>query len=357
MSLLEHEEVLVGRGERSGLYVVVAIHSTALGPALGGARLWRYGALGDGIADALRLSEAMTYKAAAAGLDLGGGKAVLCAPPDRELTPSERHALLLDLGDAVESVDGRYVTAEDVGTSAQDMVAIAERTSHVVGLPPEAGGSGDPSPVTARGVERAIRACCEHRYDTADLAGRTVTVIGLGHVGQALAERLRDTGAALVASDIDPDKRQIAEQLGAAWVEPGDAVSAECEILAPCALGGAINAETIDRLRCEIVCGSANNVLADDSLAGELHERGILYAPDFIANAGGLINVYGELHELELGQLDELVDGIGDALGRVFEIASERSITPLGAARELARERLRSTGPVSQSPAVAVPAG
>jgi leucine dehydrogenase len=182
-------------------------------------------------------------------------------------------------------------------------------------------------------------------------------VIGLGHVGQALAARLREAGAALVASDIDPDKRRIAEQLGAAWVEPGDAVTAECEILAPCALGGAINAETIDRLRCEIVCGSANNVLADDSLAGELHERGILYAPDFIANAGGLINVYGELHELELGQLDELVDGIGDALGRVFDLAAERSITPLGAAREVARERLRSTGPVSQPTAVAVPAG
>jgi leucine dehydrogenase len=356
MSLLEHEEVLVGRGERSGLYVVVAIHSTALGPALGGARMWRYGALGDGIADALRLSEAMTYKAAAAGLNLGGGKAVLCAPPDRELTPDERHALLLDLGDAVESVDGRYVTAEDVGTSAEDMVVIAERTSHVVGLPPDSGGSGDPSPVTARGVERAIRACCEHRFGTADLAGRTVTVIGLGHVGQALAERLREAGAELVASDIDPEKRRVAERLGAAWVEPDDAVAAECEILAPCALGGAISRETIDRLRCEIVCGSANNVLADDSLAGELHERGVLYAPDFIANAGGLINVYGELHGLEHGQLDELVDGIGDALGRVFEIAAERAITPLEGARELARKRLQSAGPVSQPTAQAVPA-
>ena len=354
MSLLEHEEVLVGRGQRSGLYVIVAIHSTALGPALGGGRLWRYEALGDGIADALRLSEAMTYKAAAAGLDLGGGKAVLCAPPDRELPPEQRHALLLDLGDAVESVEGRYVTAEDVGTSAEDMVVIAERTSNVVGLPPEAGGSGDPSPVTARGVERAIRACCEHRYDTADLAGRTVTVIGLGHVGQALAARLREAGAELVASDIDPEKRRLAEQLGAAWVEPHDAVAAECEILAPCALGGAISAETIDRLRCEIVCGSANNVLASDSLAKELHERGILYAPDFIANAGGLINVYGELHGLEHGELDELVDGIGEALGHVFELADERSVTPLEGARAVARRRLESAGPAAPDHAPAL---
>jgi leucine dehydrogenase len=356
MSLLEHEEVLVARGGRSGLYVIVSIHSTVLGPALGGARMWRYGALGDGIADALRLSEAMTYKAAAAGLDLGGGKAVLCAPPDRELTPEERHALLLDLGDAVESVAGRYVTAEDVGTGAEDMTVIKERTSHVVGLPPDAGGSGDPSPVTARGVERAIRACCEHRYGSADLAGRTVTVVGLGHVGEALASRLRAAGAELVVSDIDPAKRPVADLLGARWVEPDDAVAAESEVLAPCALGGGINDETIGRLRCEIVCGSANNVLASDSLAGELHERGILYAPDFIANAGGLINVYGELQGLEQGQLDELVDGIGEALEGVFELAAEHSITPLEGARALAGRRLDAARPLARSSAPAVAA-
>jgi leucine dehydrogenase len=356
MSLLEHEEVVVGRGERSGLYAIVAIHSTTLGPALGGARLWSYEALGDAIADALRLSEAMTHKAAAAGLELGGGKAVLCAPPDRELSAEERHDLLLDLGDAVESVEGRYVTAEDVGTSAADMTVIAERTDHVVGLPPEAGGSGDPSPVTARGVERAIRACCEHRYGSSELAGRTVVVIGLGHVGEALAGRLRAAGAELVVSDIDASKRQLADLLGARWVEPDDAIAAECEVLAPCALGGAISAETIDRLHSEIVCGSANNVLASDSLAAELDRRGILYAPDFIANAGGLINVYGELQGLEHGELDQLVDGIGGALGRVFEHAAEHSITPLEAARAVARRRLDAARPVARSSAPAVPA-
>jgi len=340
MSLLEHEEVLVGRGERSGMYVVVAIHSTTLGPALGGARLWSYAALGDAIADALRLSEAMTYKAAAAGLDLGGGKAVLCAPPEHGLTAEERRSLLLDVGDAVESLEGRYVTAEDVGTGTEDMTVIGERTSHVVGLPPDAGGSGDPSPVTARGVERAIAACCEHRYASADLAAHTVTVIGLGHVGHALATRLSAAGAKLIVSDIDASKRTAADELGARWVEPEDAIAAECEVIAPCALGGAISEETIERLRCEIVCGSANNVLASDSLATQLHERGILYAPDFIANAGGLINVYGELNGLERGGLDELVDGIGDALMRVFELAAERSITPLEGARAVALERL-----------------
>jgi leucine dehydrogenase len=342
MSLLEHEELAVQRGPRTGIYVIVAIHSTALGPALGGARCWRYGGLGDAIADALRLSEAMTYKAAAAGLDLGGGKAVFCVPPDRELSARDRRDLMLDLGDLVDSLDGRYVTAEDVGTGAEDMAAIAERTAHVVGLPPEQGGSGDPSPVTARGVERATRASCKHRYGAPDLEGRVVAVVGLGHVGMALARRLRAAGAELVASDIDRSKRPIAEQLGARWMDPVEAIAVECDVLAPCALGGAINGQTVDELRCEIVCGAANNVLADHEMADRLDERGILYAPDFIANAGGLINVYGELHDLGRAQLDGLVDGIGDALTRIFELAADSSITPLDAARELALRRLEA---------------
>jgi leucine dehydrogenase len=355
MSLLKHEEVLVHRGERSGAHLVIAVHSTALGPALGGARLWRYRALGDAIADALRLSEAMTYKAAAAGLELGGGKAVLCAPPDRELGPDARRDLMLDLGDAVESLGGRYVTAEDVGTGTEDMGVVAERTAHVVGKPVDAGGSGDPSPVTARGVEQAIRACCEHRYGSTELAGRVVTVVGLGHVGLALAERLAAAGAELRVSDVDAAKREPAERLGARWVEPADAVSTECDVLAPCALGGTINPQTIDGLRCEIVCGSANNVLASDSFAAELTERDILYAPDFIANAGGLINVYGELHALRRERLDELIDGIGDALTRVFEVASARSVAPLEAAKAVAEEALGAASDLTATgPAVAL---
>jgi leucine dehydrogenase len=172
-----------------------------------------------------------------------------------------------------------------------------------------------------------------------------VAVIGLGHVGHALAGRLRAAGAELIVSDIDPSKRGLADPLRARWVEPDDPIAAECDVLAPCALGGAINDQTIDLLRCEIVCGGANNVLASDSLAGRLAERGILYAPDFIANAGGLINVYGELHDLERGGLDELVDGIGKTLERIFELAAERSITPLEGARALALRRLESARP------------
>lgn len=340
MSLLAHEEVAVRRGRRSGIYIVVSIHSTALGPALGGLRMWRYAALGDAIADGLRLSEAMTYKAAAAGLDLGGGKAVICLPPDHELQPDDRRELMLDVGDIVDSLDGRYVTAEDVGTGTNDMAVIRERTEHVVGLPIDSGGSGDPSPITARGVESAIRASCAHRYGSGDLLGRRVSVVGLGHVGSHLAERLSADGAELAVTDIDPGRRALAERLDARWLDPAEAMTAECEVLAPCALGGTIDGDVAERLRCEIVCGAANNVLAERSLAERLAERRILYAPDFIANAGGLINVYGELHSLDRERLDTLVDGIGAALARVFGAAAERSVTPLDAARALAEERL-----------------
>jgi leucine dehydrogenase len=335
---LDHEELLVRRGRRTGLYVIVAVHSTALGPALGGARLWCYGTPGDAVADVLRLSQAMTLKAAAARLDLGGGKAVLCS--DGALSAERRRGLLLDLGDLVESLDGRYITAEDVGTSAEDMTVIRERTSHVVGLPPALGGSGDPSPITARGVEAAIRACCERRFGSADLSGRSVCVVGIGHVGARLVERLVGAGCKVTATDIDAGKRVTAEQLGARWVDADAATAAACEVLAPCALGGAIDAGNVEQLRSEIVCGSANNVLADDSLAERLHERGILYAPDFIANAGGLIHVYAEIHGLDRGRTKQLVDGIGDTIAHLLDEAEERGATPLEAARQLAAERL-----------------
>ena len=335
---LDHEELLVRRGPRTGIYVIVAVHSTALGPALGGARLWRYKTPGDAIADALRLSEAMTYKAAAAGLNLGGGKSVLCV--ERGLTIAARRELMLDLGEAVESLEGRYVVAEDVGTTAADMAMVAERTSHVVGRPVEQGGSGDPSPVTARGVEAAMRVACEKELGSPDLSGVRVCVIGLGHVGANLAERLANAGAELLVSDIDSSKRKLADRLGARWVKPARAATVACDVLAPCALGGTIDRDNARRLRCRIVCGSANNALADDSLADELDQLGILYAPDFIANAGGLINVYAEIHGLERERTDRLVDGIGEALGAVLRTAEERSVTPLLAARELAAARL-----------------
>jgi leucine dehydrogenase len=338
---LDHEELVVRRGPRTGLYVIVAVHSTALGPALGGARLWHYRAPGDAIADALRLSEAMTLKAAAAGLDLGGGKAVLCS--DGELSERRRRELMLDLGDVIDSLEGRYITAEDVGTGTEDMAAIRERTSHVVGLPLSLGGSGDPSPLTARGVEAAIKACCERRFGSADLSGRRVCIVGLGHVGSRLAERLLAAGAEVIAADIDEGKRRFADELGVEWTDAGSAMTTACDVLAPCALGGAIHRDNLASLRCEIVCGSANNVLAEERLGEELDSRGIVYAPDFIANAGGLINVYAEIHRLDEARIARLVDGIGETIGAILAEAEERATTPLKAARELAADRLGAT--------------
>jgi leucine dehydrogenase len=349
MNPVDHEELLVRRGERSGLYTVIAVHSTALGPALGGCRMWHYPSTADGINDAMRLARAMTYKAAAAGLNLGGGKGVICAGPEGPPQGAERRAALLDFADSVAALEGRYITAEDVGTGSEDAAVISERTPHVTGLPTYLGGSGDPSPLTARGVEAAIRVCCERRYGTPKLEGLRVAVVGLGHVGSRLAQRLAAAGAELIVSDIDPDRRAVAAALGAEWLAPEEEMLAECQVLAPCALGGAINADNLGALRCEIVCGSANNTLAEDKLAEELAARDILYAPDFIANAGGLINVYGELHHLDAERVGQLVDGIGDCVGRVIDAAARRSITPLAAAYELAEERLHRAAPTAQA--------
>jgi leucine dehydrogenase len=336
---LEHEDLVVHRGSRSGHYVIVAVHSTALGPALGGVRLWHYPATTDAVRDALRLARGMTFKAAAAGLALGGGKGVICGPRDAP-TGQMRRDLLLDFGDVVESLDGRYVTAEDVGISPPDLVAIRERTAHVTGLPPELGGSGDPSPFTALGVEAAMRACAGARFGSPELAGLRVAIAGLGHVGEKLARRLIEHGAEVAASDIDPAKRRIAAEMGARWLEPDEEMVAECDILAPCALGGAIDSANLPLLRCEVVCGCANNQLADESLAESVAERGILYAPDFVVNAGGLIHVYREIRGYSEEHASELVLDIERNLGGILETAEKRGITPLEAARAVAMERL-----------------
>ena len=343
--VLDHEELLTRRGERSGMRLAIAVHSTVLGPALGGCRMWHYERPEDGIEDAMRLAHAMTMKAAAAGLALGGGKGVICL--DRaHPAPQLRRAALLDFADAVESLEGRYITAEDVGTGTEDMSVIAERTGHVVGLPASLGGAGDPSPVTARGVERAIRACCSQRLGSRDLEGVRVCVVGLGHVGAALARRLAAGGAELLVTDIDPGRLALARQLGARWVDPDAALVSDCDVLAPCALGEVVDEANVDRLRCRILCGSANNVLAHESLAGRLQERGIVYAPDFIANAGGLIHVFAELHGYDPARVDELVDSIGDTVEQVLSDAELAGTTPLEAAHDLARRRLAAASSV-----------
>ena len=339
---LDHEDVLVHRGRRSGLYTFVAVHSTTRGPSLGGCRMWGYADARHALRDALRLSRAMTYKSAVADLPLGGGKGVIMTAPGAVLHGELRTDALLDFGDAVETLGGRYITAEDVGTSSRDMQVIARRTKHVAGLPRRMGGSGDPSPFTALGVESAIRACCQRVFGTSSLRDRSVAVVGLGHVGSKIARRCARGGARLVVSDNDPGKRRLAEELGAAWVSPKRALEAEVDVVAPCALGGVLDHETVPRLRCRVVAGAANNQLAGESIADLLAARDILWAPDFVANAGGIINIAEELDVYDAAAARRRVRGIGEILLDIFERADTTGTTPLAAAVDLARSRLET---------------
>ena len=338
---IDHEHVVVRRGRRSGAHAIVAVHSTLLGPALGGCRMWRYASVDDGLRDALALAAAMTLKTAAAGLALGGGKGVICVPPGAELSAALRAALLADFADVVNALDGAYITAEDVGTGSDDMVEIARHTPYVVGLPSSGGGSGDPSPFTAAGVHAAIRACLRRVFGTADLNGRSVAVIGCGHVGSRLARSLAEVGAQLVLADVDESRRVLADELpGAVWVQPDEALLAEVDVLAPCALGGAVDEDHVGSLRCRVVCGAANNQLAGEGVAAQLAARGILYAPDFIVNSGGVINV-----ALELDGYDEAVAvrraaAIEDVVDAILAEAAAAGVTPLEAAHRRAAARL-----------------
>lgn len=337
-----HERVEVSTGPRSGLVVTVALHSSALGPALGGARLWTYPHWSDAVGDALRLSAAMTLKNAAAGLDAGGGKAVICLPPGLVLDPDLRRAAFLDLGDAVERFDGRYRTAEDVGSTTEDMLTVSERTAHVVGLPDAVGGSGEPSGPTSLGVYESLRATLERVTGSPEVAGRRLTISGLGQVGGRLALRLATEGAILTVTDVDPVKRGLAAELGARWVEPGTEHLVPADVFVPAGVGGVLDDETIDALAARAVCGPANNPLAARSGADRLAGRGILYAPDFVVNAGGVIYLDLEArHRGTRAEIMERVAGIGDALRALFETAAAHGVTPLDAAEQHVAQRLR----------------
>jgi leucine dehydrogenase len=336
----------VRRGRRSGLYTMVAVHSTARGPSLGGCRMWGYADSRAAVRDALRLSRAMTSKSAVAGLPLGGGKGVIRLPAEGA-TPdaSLRRDALLDFGETVAQLEGRYVTAEDVGTSDADMTVIAEQTEHVAGLAIERGGSGDPSPWTALGVATAIRVTAERIFGSGDLDGRRIAVIGLGNVGGSLARSLAAEGAQLVLADVAADKRALADELGAQWADPDAALRADVDVVAPCALGGVLDDVTVPELRCRAICGAANNQLASDAIAAKLQARGIVWTPDFVANAGGIINIAVEF-EPEGYSADRArarVAAIGDTARTVFEMADAAGSTPLAAAQELARRRLQET--------------
>ncbi|ODT23094.1 Glu/Leu/Phe/Val dehydrogenase family protein [Microbacterium sp. SCN 69-37] len=336
-----HERVEVTTGARSGLLITVTLHSSTLGPALGGARMWTYPHWSDAVGDALRLSAAMTLKNAAAGLDAGGGKSVICLPPGTTLDADRRRAAYLDLGDAVDRFDGSYRTAEDVGSTTEDMLVVSERTAHVVGLPDAVGGSGEPAGPTSLGVYEALRATLEQVTGAPEVVGRRITISGLGQVGSRLAVRLSAEGAALTVTDVNPAKRSLAAELGARWVEPGSEHLVEADVFVPAGIGGVLDADTIDALAARAVCGPANNPLAHRSGADRLAARGILYAPDFVVNAGGV--VYLDLEAKHRGTRSQIMDrvaAIGDTVRALFADAATRDITPLDAAEERAAERL-----------------
>jgi leucine dehydrogenase len=304
--------------------------------------MWAYKDSRAAVRDALRLAEGMTYKSAVARLPLGGGKGVIMLRPGEPLTPARRRDVLLDFGDAVQRLGGTYVTAEDVGTSTGDMTVIARQTPHVTGLSRRAGGSGDPSPFTALGVLHAIEATCERVFGKRDLSGRSAAVIGLGHVGLPLAKLLAKAGARLVVSDIDPAKREDARALGARWARPAKALTAPVDVLVPCALGGVLDHETVPQLQAPAVAGAANNQLASLDVADLLREHGIVWAPDFVANAGGIINIAVELEPsgYDARRARARTQEIGDTLRRVFDDAESAATTPLTAAMALARANL-----------------
>src|SRR5205807_4621522 len=286
----EHEQVSVYYDPSTGYRGIIAIHSTVLGPALGGTRFWNYQSDRAALIDALRLARGMTYKAAVAGLNLGGGKSVIIG--DNKTT--RREALFRAHGRHVESLGGRYITAEDVGTGTADMEFIRAETEHVTGL---MGKSGDPSPVTAFGVYRGIKACARARYGSDDLAGKTLAVQGCGHVGYFLCKLLFEEGAKLIVTDIDPQRvKAVVQDFRATAVAPEEIYGQRADIFAPCALGAVINDETLKQLKVDIIAGGANNQLAEDRHGIQVEQQGMLYAPDYVINGGGLINVNAELH-------------------------------------------------------------
>src|SRR4051812_13280138 len=326
---------------------MVAVHSTARGPSLGGCRMWTYGDSREAIRDALRLSRAMTFKSAVAGLPLGGGKGVIMLPAGHPPPEGDqRRDVLLDFGATVDALGGAYVTAEDVGTSDRDMAVIAEATDHVAGLAVETGSSGDPSPWTALGVRCAMEVACERAFGSASLEGRSVAVVGLGRVGGKLARLLAEAGASLVVADVDEGKRSLADELGARWTDPDAAIIAEVDVLAPCALGGVLDDDTVPELRCRVIAGAANNQLAADAIAVQLADREIVWAPDFVANAGGIINISVELegNGYDADRAEALVRRVGDTTREIFEHAEAAGTTPLAAAMEIARRRLAEAG-------------
>lgn len=337
MEKYDYEQLVFCQDEASGLKAIIAIHDTTLGPALGGARMWTYATEENAIEDALRLARGMTYKNAAAGLNLGGGKTVIIGDPFKD----KNEEMFRALGRFIQGLNGRYITAEDVGTSVTDMDLIHEETNYVTGISPAFGSSGNPSPVTAYGVYRGMKAAAKEAFGTDSLEGRTIAVQGLGNVAYKLCEYLHSEGAKLVVTDINQAAiDRVVNDFGAKAVAPEEIYAQDVDIFSPCALGAIINDETIPQLKAKVIAGSANNQLQDSKHGDYIHELGIVYAPDYVINSGGVINVADELYGYNRERAMKRVDGIYDSIEKIFEISKRDGIPTYVAANRLAEERI-----------------
>jgi leucine dehydrogenase len=338
MQTMGHEQVLLSHDPSCGYFGIIAIHDTTLGPALGGTRFWKYASTDEAITDALRLARGMTYKSAVAGINLGGGKSVIIGDNKR----ADREALFRAHGRFIETLGGRYITAEDIGTSPTDMEYIKLETDHVAGL---LGLSGDPSPVTAYGVYVGMKAAARFRWGSDRLAGKTVAVQGAGKVAYSLMQHLHAEGSDLIVTDIDEEKvKRAVQEFGARPVPPNAIYDQEADIFSPNALGAVINDDTLPRLKVEIIAGGANNQLAEDRHGDLLEKRGILYAPDYVINGGGVINVYGELHRWPVERAKKKAGEIYETLLRIFEMAKRDKTPTYEAADRLAQQRIAAVG-------------
>ncbi len=338
LRIFGHQKVVFCSDMDTGLKAIIAIHDTTLGPALGGTRMWSYKTEAEALQDVLRLSRGMTYKAAITGLNLGGGKAVIIG--DGRVDKSE--ALMRRYGQFIKNLNGSFITAEDVGTSPKDMEYIRMETEHVTGVPKSLGGSGDPSPVTAKGVFMGIKACVKELYGNDNLTGKSVAVQGIGNVGENLVHLLREENAKVYISDINEDRLvRVAKKYGAETVANNRIFDLDIDIYAPCALGATVNTETIAKLKCAIIAGAANNQLADEQIHGKmLLEKGIMYAPDYLINAGGLINCYSEIAGFSKKRTMQLAENIYEATRTVLQKSKMEAIPTNEAANKIAEKRI-----------------
>ena len=338
LSFDDHEQVVFCNDKDTGLKAIIGIHNTVLGPSLGGTRMWKYDTEWEALNDVLRLSRGMTFKSAAAGLNLGGGKAVIIGDAKTEKTPE----LMRKFGEFVHSLGGKYITAEDIGMETADMDTVRDVTPYVTGISESRGGSGNPSPVTAYGVFMGMKAAAKYQFGTDNLEGKRVLVQGTGHVGGSLVEHLRGEGAEVYITDLNRERLEaLSSKFGAKIFEGEDLYSAEVDIYAPCALGATVNDESISKLKAKVIAGAANNQLADEKKNGKmLREKGIVWAPDFLINAGGIINVYGELEGYNKDETMRQTENIFNTTLETLKRAEAGGITTLEAALKLAQDRI-----------------